>query len=397
MFCTNCGSNITDDAVFCTNCGQAVQTDETANTAPITVAEEIPSTPEPTTATEDIPPAPAPITVAEEIPPAPEPTTVAEEIPPAPEPITAAEDIPPASIEEKFVFCANCGAKILEGVKFCGNCGTNTVFSSKPQNNTYQRYVSSAQTKYAAFTKYLDNIGIPKNPSLRWLIIIGAMFIIILIISNLFSNNNKGTKTVTQTQNYQNNTAPSSGGTTAAPSQSAQSSGGTATAPSPTVQVELRPQSQIMFEAVIAYYADAFYNANNELEESSLRVQRKNAIASLNMGYYIEGWVGTLDKLETTTKGKAYIRIKINPNLNVKTINNEFSDMGYDTMIEMDSELFQVLVNLKRGQRVRFSGQLFRDTISGAENDFYKEVSLTIRGAMTDTDFVVKFTDIKPF
>jgi hypothetical protein len=267
------------------------------------------------------------------------------------------------------------------------------VFGPKPQTNTQQRNDTSAQKMYAAFTNFLDNIGIPKNPSLRWLIIIGAIVVIILIFSGLFSNSNKGTNAVTQTQNYQY-TAPSSGGTATAPAPSApaQSSGGTAAVPQPTEQVELRPKSQIMFDNVILYYSEEFRKANNELQESVLRRERKNAIAALNMGFYVDNWVGTIADFGTNTEGKAYIKIRLSRYLNVKTWSNALSDMFDDTLIEMDSDLFQVLYNLNKGQRVRFSGSLFR-----ADEDFYKETSFTIRGSMTDSDFLMSFTDIKPF
>ena len=145
-------------------------------------------------------------------------------------------------------------------------------------------------------------------------------------------------------------------------------------------------------------YAQEFDRAQNELQESVSRRNRRNAIAALNMGDYVENWVGTIDSLATNTDGTAYIKIRLSPYLNVKTLNSGFFDIPYDTLIEMNSELYQVLYNLKKGQRVRFSGSLFRDYIgSGADDDFYQEMSVTIRGAMKDSDFLMRFTDIKPF
>jgi len=158
-----------------------------------------------------------------------------------------------------------------------------------------------------------------------------------------------------------------------------------------TAQADPRPRSQILFENVISQYAQEFDRAQNELQESVSRRNRRNAIAALNMGFYIENWVGTIDNLGTNTEGKAYIKIRLSPNLNVNTMNNAFSDMFHNTLIEMDSELYQVLYNLRKGQRVTFSGQLFR-----SDDDFYYETSVTIRGAMKDSDFLLRFTNIKP-
>ena len=158
-----------------------------------------------------------------------------------------------------------------------------------------------------------------------------------------------------------------------------------------TAQADQRPRSQILFENVILQYAQEFDRAQNELQESVSRKNRRNAIAALNMGVYIENWVGTIDELGTNTEGKASIKIRLSPNLNIKTWNNALSDMFDNTLIEMDSKLYQVLYNLKKGQRVTFSGNLFR-----SDDDFYRETSVTIRGAMKDSDFLLRFTDIKP-
>jgi len=159
-----------------------------------------------------------------------------------------------------------------------------------------------------------------------------------------------------------------------------------------TAQADQRPRSQILFENVILQYAQEFDRAQNELQESVSRKNRRNAIAALNMGVYVEDWVGTIDTLGTNMEGKASIKIRLNPNLSVKTWNNALSDFLDDTLIEMDSGLYQVLLNLKKGQRVRFSGSLFR-----SDDDFYKETSMTIWGAMTDSEFLMRFTDITPF
>jgi hypothetical protein len=149
VFCTNCGSNITDDAVFCTNCGQTVQTDENASAAPVT-------------AIENIPPAPAPI--------------MAEENANA-EPEIATPDQPPATVQEKYVFCTNCGTKIEDGSQFCGNCGTSVAFNSAPQQqvnyiapaanaqqtNAQTNYVPPTQPNYAAPLMAMPNIPVQKS------------------------------------------------------------------------------------------------------------------------------------------------------------------------------------------------------------------------------------------
>lgn len=113
VVCKSCGSQIPEDEAFCTNCGQAVQTEENANAELVKAEENIP--PAPVVVEEIVPP--APVVVEEIIQLA--PVKSEEIIPPAP--VTVEENIPPVS--EESVFCTNCGAKILEGTKFCGSCG----------------------------------------------------------------------------------------------------------------------------------------------------------------------------------------------------------------------------------------------------------------------------------
>jgi len=225
-----------------------------------------------------------------------------------------------------------------------------------------------------------------------WVGIAAAVVVVVLVVNYCFNRPSVQPEYTPGTVSPQPSAAaPSSGETAPAPAPSAPSSEETVIAPPPPAQVEPRPGSQILFDNVILQYAQEFDRAQNELQESVLRKNRKNAIAALNMGTYIEDWVGTIDDLGTNTEGKAYIKIRLSRNLNVKTWNNALSDMFSNTLIEMDSKLYQVLYNLKKGQRVKFSGSLFR-----SDDDFYKETSMTIWGAMTDSDFLLRFTDIEP-
>jgi hypothetical protein len=154
--------------------------------------------------------------------------------------------------------------------------------------------------------------------------------------------------------------------------------------------VDLRPEKQKEFESVIATFSQQFDKAQNELQESTCRRDRMNAIKSLNISPQIGGWIGTLIQLKTNTEGKAYITIRLNRDLSVSTWNNALSDFGDNTLIPMDTDLFKTLSNMKTGQKVKFSGSFIRSNM-----DYFREQSLTIRGAMKNPDFLMKFSSVE--
>jgi RNA polymerase subunit RPABC4/transcription elongation factor Spt4 len=153
---------------------------------------------------------------------------------------------------------------------------------------------------------------------------------------------------------------------------------------------DLRLEEQRQFEEVIATYSQQFNKAQNELQESTYRRDRMNAIKELNIGLQAHDWIGTLNRLGTNSEGKAYITIKLNNNLTVGTWNNAFSDISDNTLISMDSGLYKALYNMKTGQKVRFSGNFMR-----ADTDYFREKSLTIRGAMKTPDFLMQFSSVE--
>ena len=75
----------------------------------------------------------------------------------------------------------------------------------------------------------------------------------------------------------------------------------------------------------------------------------------------------------------------------MKTWNNTLSDIGDHTLIATNSPLYGPVSQLREGQSVRFSGELVRDSL-----DCFKEGSLTVSGAMTEPEFIIRFTDIRP-
>jgi len=170
------------------------------------------------------------------------------------------------------------------------------------------------------------------------------------------------------------------------------SSGGSSStaARAQTFRLDIRPDAQKNFEKITTEHNAEFTKANgNELKESTARnnrmkVLRQAGIRSAN------NWVGTVDGLSTNNDGKAVLSVRINGNVSVKTRSNAFSDIGEDTLIPPGTPLFDSVASLRKGQNVRFSGNF----LTGDDLDHLKTGGSTVRGAMKDTDFLMRFTSV---
>ena len=102
-----------------------------------------------------------------------------------------------------------------------------------------------------------------------------------------------------------------------------------------------------------------------------------------------DDWIGVLDDMGTQGDGKAYVRIKIDGDIKLKTWNNAISDTFDHTLVGQHDALFSILADLKEGDKVVFSGKFF-----AAEKDGIEESSISEDGAMDDPEFIMKFTKI---
>jgi len=155
--------------------------------------------------------------------------------------------------------------------------------------------------------------------------------------------------------------------------------------------VDVRPDTQKKFEQIFIKYSAEFDKAGNELQESQARDSRKKEYQQLGLKTATD-WIGTLKNLKTNSEGKAYIYIDLSEkNLTICTWNNSFSDSGDNTLIPMESELFKTLSTMKEGSKVKFSGTF----ITGSTMDHFDlSGALTIRSAMKNPDFVMKFSQV---
>ncbi|MCL2609713.1 MAG: SH3 domain-containing protein [Treponema sp.] len=157
-----------------------------------------------------------------------------------------------------------------------------------------------------------------------------------------------------------------------------------------TYRLDTRPDSQKNFEKITMGHHAEFTRANrNELQESTARNNRMRALRQAGTGT-AGNWVGKVDDIGTNNDGKAILTIRLNENTSVATWNNALSDIVDGTLIPPGTPLFNSVASLRKGQTVRFSGNFF----PGNELDHLRTQGLTVRDAMRDTTFLMKFTAV---
>ena len=143
--------------------------------------------------------------------------------------------------------------------------------------------------------------------------------------------------------------------------------------------------------AAVSTGQKALEAADNELQQgAALRARSKSMCAALG-DRKVKGWTGKVEELGANGDGKGVLRVLIAEDVEVKTWNNDFSDIGDETLIDPESPLYQKVLKLKEGQLVSFSGTF----LPGDEGECVKEGSLSLRGKLGSPDFLFRFADVK--
>ena len=152
------------------------------------------------------------------------------------------------------------------------------------------------------------------------------------------------------------------------------------------------PKTEQDFIAVLTATEQEYKEQPNELKKSAVRTKRGNLIKNaLGNTRHFSEWNGVVKNLETTSKGKAIFVVDIEgTSVTIMTMNNEFSDVFDNTLIEQGNPLFNIISELKKGDKVRVSGEF----VSSPNNDYVYELSITEAGSMKSPDFIVKFDKV---
>lgn len=142
---------------------------------------------------------------------------------------------------------------------------------------------------------------------------------------------------------------------------------------------------QAQFGAANETGKNDYAQMDNDLKRSVVRKRRDLAAMSATSGGSFEDWTGTLDEMTTNGDGDAVVSVQLDGcPCKLKTWNNSLSDIGSGTLIKNGSALFNRIMNMSVGQKVRISGTIL------------KESSMTEEGSVTDPEWIVKFSDISP-
>jgi hypothetical protein len=140
-------------------------------------------------------------------------------------------------------------------------------------------------------------------------------------------------------------------------------------------------------EAAVRQYRDG----QNDMQKGAARPLRAQAIAHLLPSRHVRDWIGTVTELTTNGDGKGVMVVQIGKETYVRTWNNALSDIMDNTLIDPLSSLFQIVSQLRVGQKVRFSGVFMMSS-----SDFIEERSLTLGGSISEPEFIMKFESVTP-
>ncbi|WP_447885256.1 lysozyme inhibitor LprI family protein [Serratia fonticola] len=133
-------------------------------------------------------------------------------------------------------------------------------------------------------------------------------------------------------------------------------------------------------------------NVKNKMQLGGIKAARDKSICELLKVKSISNWIGEVKNISANSDGKGVLTLELTNNLYIRTWNNSFSDIGYETLMEPGTNLFNAASNLNPGDVVYFSGTFFDDN-----EGCIAESSLSLSGKVKEPEFIFKFSDIKKY
>lgn len=154
------------------------------------------------------------------------------------------------------------------------------------------------------------------------------------------------------------------------------------------------PSDEQRFIDIVHKASSDYSNAENDMKKGGIRNDRSKAVCQAVSSPSVKNWVGTITELTTNGDGLGVLSVQLDENVTVTTWNNALSDTFDNTLIHQDSPVFKVLSELKEGSKIKFSGSFIRDDQG---TDCYRESSMTMSGAMTDPEYIFRFSSVSVF
>ncbi len=156
------------------------------------------------------------------------------------------------------------------------------------------------------------------------------------------------------------------------------------------------PENQKLFEDMRKSQHEKYTSSKNDIMRSKAFSEANDfskKFYSDNNGK-IEDFTGQITTI-STDQGGDYLNIVIKSKLHgltvsYKTLNNSYSDEGFNSLIKKNSEVYNGVADLTEGDYVYFSAKMYKDRERGI-----KEVSMSESGSLFSPEFIVKFSDIR--
>ena len=151
------------------------------------------------------------------------------------------------------------------------------------------------------------------------------------------------------------------------------------------------PEKQIKFIETIKIAKSK--KARDDFEKGTILVERDKRLSEiLGTSGLVENWIGVVDRRGTDSHGKGELTIKITSknnngkikedfkvtNLNIMIINFYTGDV-YDGLIEPDTNVYEQMKTIRKGDKVKFSGNFVykEDYLKGkSKTDIFHSVQM---------------------
>ena len=96
-----------------------------------------------------------------------------------------------------------------------------------------------------------------------------------------------------------------------------------------------------------------------------------------------------IEEIDSVGSEYGYVSVRVCENTSIKTWNNEFSDLIDKTLIHIDSDIYETLLDLNKDDIVLVSGSFTK-----SDSDYFQESSITDAGSLKEPEYIVHFTQI---
>tara|TARA_B110000305_G_C19318146_1_gene577537 strand:+ start:350 stop:880 length:531 start_codon:yes stop_codon:yes gene_type:complete len=148
-------------------------------------------------------------------------------------------------------------------------------------------------------------------------------------------------------------------------------------------------ENQSKFISIIDEYKNKYSPNSNELKTNKLLIDRDNKLCN-EISLSVNNWIGKIKSIDTNMEGKGILAVIIDKGIFIETWNNAFSDLMDNTLIEVDSKVYNQLMEFNNNQQIKFSGSFISNS-----NGCFRLKNLSKKSKLIKPSFTFKFSDAK--